>query len=276
MSEDSSSDSERENTATDVFTGTPNTQKEVRNAVTSTESDPQAIKELKDEILEAMEEEDTKTKDKPLPSPPSTSNTQNSKEEKEKETEKEKEREKEKDKPKVPSKKPLLSSSSGSSIGTSEPQRSSQAQKEEPSTPSTPPSVNSNDNRTSKRAEVKKVANLNIKEGFLVKRGGRVKNWKTRWFVLKPDGYYYFDNPKEWRPKSIVPITEINSITEVSDAEKDALKVPDNIKYFFFFKIASTKRDFVCAATSIEERDDWITLGRNALENIKLASTASE
>jgi len=106
----------------------------------------------------------------------------------------------------------------------------------------------------------------NLKEGFLIKRGAMIKNWKTRWFVLKIDGFYYFDNPKEWRPKSIVPISEISKVEEISESEKDALKLPENIKYFFFFKIISSKREFVCAATSIEERDDWVSFGNRACE----------
>ena len=34
-----------------------------------------------------------------------------------------------------------------------------------------------------------------LKEGFMVKRGHVVKNWKLRWFVLRASNLSYYKNP---------------------------------------------------------------------------------
>jgi len=120
--------------------------------------------------------------------------------------------------------------------------------------------------RKSKRVtEISRSTNLNAKEGFLIKRGEQRKNWKIRWFVLKPDGYYYFETPKEWRPKNVIPTKEITLITKISDEELEKIKPPPPYNYFFFFKVCTAKREFVCAATSIDELEDWVFLGQQAL-----------
>ena len=33
-----------------------------------------------------------------------------------------------------------------------------------------------------------------LKKGYLVKKGGKVKNWKKRWFVLKSDEMCYYES----------------------------------------------------------------------------------
>jgi len=325
MSEDSSSS--ESDTSEDVFTGKENTKEETKeekeqpspSKTGSSEVDFQALKDLKKEILQTMDE--NSDDDKEIEKEKKEKKEKEEKKEREKEEKKEKEKEEKKEKEKVKETKKKDLSSSSSAIQSpnkdlpSLPQKKNRTTQSEiksnpnpnpspssspppsplpplPPTQSSPPTTSSskdensispkptspmlprgtiaNDNRASKRVNtsdnIKRIPNLNIKEGFLIKRGGRVKNWKTRWFVLKPDGYYYFENPKEWRPLSIVPIMEITSIDELSETEQEILKIPENIKYFFFFKIISSKRDYVCAATSNEEREDWITLGRNTLE----------
>jgi len=120
--------------------------------------------------------------------------------------------------------------------------------------------------RKSKRVtEISRTTNLNAKEGFLIKRGEKRKNWKMRWFVLKPDGYYYFETPKEWRPKNVIPTKEITLIAKISDEELERLKPPPPYNYFFFFKVCTAKRELVCCATSIDELEDWVYLGQQAL-----------
>ena len=41
-----------------------------------------------------------------------------------------------------------------------------------------------------------------VREGWLVKQGGRIKTWRRRWVVLASGGVlYYFDDPKAAAPK---------------------------------------------------------------------------
>ena len=144
-----------------------------------------------------------------------------------------------------------------------------------------------NDPRYAKKIEdLAKTTNLNIKEGFLMKRGGRVKNWKvqparircslvtesvvrikTRWVVLLQSKVKFvanmtcsFQNPTIWRPLGLIPIMEVSSVSssKVDDLVLSGIKVPENIQYFFFFTVYTTQRDYVFAATSKEEMDEWI------------------
>ncbi|KAJ5071318.1 rho/rac/cdc gtpase-activating protein [Anaeramoeba ignava] len=51
---------------------------------------------------------------------------------------------------------------------------------------------------------------LPTKEGFLTKQGGRVKNWKKRYFVLK-DGYlFYFKSKNDFKPCGEISLEGIN------------------------------------------------------------------
>eukprot|EP00033_Pygsuia_biforma_P001798 GCRY01002010.1.p1 GENE.GCRY01002010.1~~GCRY01002010.1.p1 ORF type:complete len:439 (+),score=97.56 GCRY01002010.1:222-1538(+) len=46
-------------------------------------------------------------------------------------------------------------------------------------------------------------------KGFLKKQGGRVKTWKTRWFLLTGNVLYYFKSPDDEEPCGIIPLEDL-------------------------------------------------------------------
>nr|KAG5695093.1 hypothetical protein BaRGS_015069 [Batillaria attramentaria] len=48
-----------------------------------------------------------------------------------------------------------------------------------------------------------------VKEGWLMKQGGRYKNWKRRWFILNDNCLYYFQYTTDKEPKGIIPLENI-------------------------------------------------------------------
>ena len=48
------------------------------------------------------------------------------------------------------------------------------------------------------------------KKGYLVKQGGRRKNWKKRWFVLRDNCLYYFLREDDQQPRGIVPLENVS------------------------------------------------------------------
>ncbi|XP_041668989.1 pleckstrin-2 [Cheilinus undulatus] len=93
--------------------------------------------------------------------------------------------------------------------------------------------------------------NVILREGFLVKRGHLVHNWKARWFVLMPDKllYFKFEGGKRdscQRGKILLKDCEITN--PFLEHENRPL----------VFKIRTkNKVDHFLEACSREERDDW-------------------
>lgn len=56
------------------------------------------------------------------------------------------------------------------------------------------------------------------KQGYLVKRGGIVKNWKKRWFVLRGNILYYYSAPDQKEPLGFIPL-ERSSVQAVPEAK---------------------------------------------------------
>lgn len=46
-------------------------------------------------------------------------------------------------------------------------------------------------------------------QGWLVKEGGKHKNWKKRWFILTDNCLYYFKSPQDKGPKGIIPLENL-------------------------------------------------------------------
>jgi hypothetical protein len=115
----------------------------------------------------------------------------------------------------------------------------------------------------------------NLKEGFLMKRGEIYKNWKMRWFVLKSDGFYYYEqqpdsNPKNWTPIKVIPLSLCITVAPISDREKEGLKLPKAVQNLFLFKIVSSKRDWLVATTSQSERDEWLNIAKQAIQTFRM------
>ncbi|XP_065898376.1 cytohesin-1-like [Dysidea avara] len=56
-------------------------------------------------------------------------------------------------------------------------------------------------------------------QGWLVKEGGKHKNWKKRWFILTDNCLYYFKSPQDKGPKGIIPLENLQ-IRDGNDAKK--------------------------------------------------------
>jgi len=48
-----------------------------------------------------------------------------------------------------------------------------------------------------------------VREGWLVKQGGRVKTWKKRWVVVSASVLYYYEEKKSAQFKGMVPLEDV-------------------------------------------------------------------
>lgn len=52
------------------------------------------------------------------------------------------------------------------------------------------------------------------KQGFMTKRGGSVKTWHIRWFLLRGYELAYYNEPTEMHPLGILDLTSYKSLEE--------------------------------------------------------------
>ncbi|CAF0837786.1 unnamed protein product [Adineta ricciae] len=118
-----------------------------------------------------------------------------------------------------------------------------------------------------------------LKEGWLWKQGGRVKNWKRRWFVITDGCLFYFESNLEVdSPRGVIPLVDVG-IREIDD---------DRTKQFCFElfpltgdKVKASKPApgeigkwidghhtvYRMSALSEDDRKDWIRALRIASQN---------
>ena len=57
------------------------------------------------------------------------------------------------------------------------------------------------------------------RDGWLMKEGGKAKNWKKRWFSLVNNCLYYFEKPEDHKPKGTIPLENL-FVREIPDSKR--------------------------------------------------------
>ncbi|XP_076458331.1 cytohesin-1-like isoform X1 [Babylonia areolata] len=110
-----------------------------------------------------------------------------------------------------------------------------------------------------------------VKEGWLMKEGGRYKNWKRRWFILNDNCLYYFQYTTDKEPKGIIPLENIQvrelgpektkrqncfELYPVTGGGGDVIKA---CKVDSDGKVVEGRHNvYRMSAGTAEEKDDWI------------------
>lgn len=101
-----------------------------------------------------------------------------------------------------------------------------------------------------------------IKSGYLWKKGERRKNWKKRWFVLRPAHLAYYKTSAEYKPLRLLDLSDVHSCTPVM------LK-----KHTYTFGVVSAVRTFYLQAQSPEEVQDWVKAIQDARDALMMTAT---
>lgn len=86
-----------------------------------------------------------------------------------------------------------------------------------------------------------------IKQGFLVKQGHFIKNWKRRSFVLTRDRLSYYENEDSAQPRGSIDLKDIATVEPAGDGKRDS------------FRIATRQgKTYLIQASSEQEKEEWM------------------
>lgn len=96
------------------------------------------------------------------------------------------------------------------------------------------------------------------KEGFLYKKGGIIKSWSRRYFVLNPQSLCYFrsESHDKLEPLGRIFLSDIVGISTESTEKKKA----------FVFVLHTKKRAVLLQGANNEDRDKWVASIEKASE----------
>ena len=110
--------------------------------------------------------------------------------------------------------------------------------------------------------------NMILKEGYLCKKGGVIKSWSRRYFVLNHQCLCYFkralsgaETDSGLQPLGRVFLSDVVHI-ETEGVEK---------KKAFVFALHTKKRGMLLQASNNDDREKWVEAVRQALETDKKA-----
>ena len=96
------------------------------------------------------------------------------------------------------------------------------------------------------------------REGYLVKRGGIVKNWKKRWFVVQYDQMSYFVTKESKKPQKV---WDLKTLLKVNECECENKKNT--------FCLVFVARTIYCVAPTSLEMEQWILFYQRKIEKYK-------
>uniref|UniRef100_UPI00358ED8DD pleckstrin-like n=1 Tax=Myxine glutinosa TaxID=7769 RepID=UPI00358ED8DD len=102
-----------------------------------------------------------------------------------------------------------------------------------------------------------------IREGYLVKRGHLVHNWKARWFVLQTKTLAYYKEGPESVRKGSVGLAACEVVCPCHEYNKRPLVL----------KVVNGSYTLVIQAASLDERDAWVHDIRTAAECLRANCT---
>ncbi|XP_009577425.1 PREDICTED: dual adapter for phosphotyrosine and 3-phosphotyrosine and 3-phosphoinositide [Fulmarus glacialis] len=105
---------------------------------------------------------------------------------------------------------------------------------------------------------VPNAPSLGTKEGYLIKQGKIVKNWKTRWFTLHRNELKYFKDQTATEPIRALDLTECSAVQ--FDYSQERVNC--------FCLVFPLRTYYLCAKTGIEA-DEWIKILRWKLSQIR-------
>ena len=107
------------------------------------------------------------------------------------------------------------------------------------------------------------AANLIVKEGFLCKKGGLIKSWSRRYFVLNRQCLCYFKRALSgMEDADLQPMGRV-FLSDVVNIETDSVEK----KKAFVFALHTRKRGVLLQASNEDDKDKWIAAIRHALES---------
>ncbi|NXX79873.1 DAPP1 protein, partial [Urocolius indicus] len=98
---------------------------------------------------------------------------------------------------------------------------------------------------------VPNAPSLGTKEGYLIKQGKIVKNWKTRWFTLHRNELKYFKDQTATEPIRALDLTECSAVQ--FDYSQERVNC--------FCLVFPLRTYYLCAKTGVEA-DEWIKILR--------------
>lgn len=107
---------------------------------------------------------------------------------------------------------------------------------------------------------------LIVKEGYLNRRGGIIKSWSRRYFVLNKQSLVYFRREQDINGQSLKSGLSPQGrifLSDIINIEKEGLES----RKTFVFALKTKKRVVLLQAFSDVERDDWVSAIQTTLES---------
>lgn len=102
-----------------------------------------------------------------------------------------------------------------------------------------------------------------ICSGWLQKRN-KHHAWQKRWFVLRQSHLAYYKDEREYKPKDIIPMSDVMAVARVDAEDTDNLSKSKSGKPRLAFYTPS--RNYQLRAETKEEADMWVSKLKDALE----------